>query len=135
MIPSNTVQESTTIKIKAAAHLYRWAVIVTSPSGLSLLPVWAGGRSHFSLLSGSSRTPVSMSSLPASLKRIRSTATEKKGVTSIFICSRAAYSLVSLQIWSNFKLIQALMYVLVTCKYKKDQIINSCEKVETPSFP
>ena len=29
------------------------------------------------------------------------------------------------QIWPNFKLIQALMYVIVTCKYENDQIKNS----------
>ena len=34
-------------------------------------------------------------------------------------------------IWSNFKLIQALMYVIITCKYEKDPIKNSREKVET----
>ena len=39
------------------AHLCQWVVKVTSPYGLSLLPVWAGGRSHFSLLSWASRTP------------------------------------------------------------------------------
>ena len=38
-------------------HLDQWALKVTSPSGLSLLPVWAGGRTHFSLLSWASRTP------------------------------------------------------------------------------
>ena len=34
-------------------------------------------------------------------------------------------------IWLNFKLIQALMYVIITCKYKKDPIKNSLEKVKT----
>ena len=38
-------------------------------------------------------------------------------------------------IWSNFKLIQALMYVIITCKYEKDPIKNSQEKVETSFFP
>ena len=38
-------------------------------------------------------------------------------------------------IWPNFKLIQALMYVIITCKYKKDPIKNSREKVETLFFP
>ena len=45
-------------------------------------------------------------------------------------------SLVRGQIWPNFKLIQALMYVIVTCKYEKDlrkrdntvsPIISLCE--------
>ena len=38
-------------------------------------------------------------------------------------------------IWPNFKLIQALMYVIITCKYKKDLIKNSREKLETSFFP
>ena len=38
-------------------------------------------------------------------------------------------------IWQNFKLIQALMYVIITCKYKKDPIKNSREKVETLFSP
>ena len=39
------------------------------------------------------------------------------------------------RIWPNFKLIQALMYVINTCKYEKDLIKNSREKVETLFFP
>ena len=38
-------------------------------------------------------------------------------------------------IWPNFKLIQTLMYVIITCKYEKDPIKNSPEKVETSFFP
>ena len=34
------------------------------------------------------------------------------------------------RIWPNFKLIQALMYVIITCKYEKDLIENSQEKVD-----
>ena len=37
------------------------------------------------------------------------------------------------RIWLNFKLIQALMHVLITCKYEKDPIKNSGENVMT--FP
>ena len=37
--------------------------------------------------------------------------------------------------WPNFKLIQALMYVIITCKYEKDPIKKSREKVETSFFP
>ena len=36
------------------------------------------------------------------------------------------------RIWPNFKLIQALMYVTITCKY--DPIKNNREKVATPFF-
>ena len=38
------------------------------------------------------------------------------------------------RIWPNFKLIQALMYVIITCKYGKDPIQNNWEKVATPFF-
>ena len=38
----------------------------------------------------------------------------------------------SSRIWTNFKLIQALMYVIVTCKYEMDPIKNHREKVATP---
>ena len=41
----------------------------------------------------------------------------------------------SSRIWPNFKLIQALMYVIVTCKYEMDPIKNSREKVATPFVP
>ena len=41
----------------------------------------------------------------------------------------------SSRIWPNFKLIQALMYVIVTCKYEMDRIMNSWEKVATPFSP
>ena len=41
----------------------------------------------------------------------------------------------SSRIWPNFKLIQALMYVIVTCKYEIDPIKNSREKVATQFFP
>ena len=34
-------------------------------------------------------------------------------------------------IWPNFTLIQALLYVIITCKYYKDPIKNSQEKVKT----
>ena len=37
--------------------------------------------------------------------------------------------------WPNFKLIKALMYVIITGKYEKDPIMNSREKVETSFFP
>ena len=38
-------------------------------------------------------------------------------------------------IWPNFELIQALMYVIITCKYEKDPIKKGPEKVETSFFP
>ena len=38
-------------------------------------------------------------------------------------------------IWPNFKLIQALMHVLINCKYEKDPIKNSGENVMTSFSP
>ena len=37
-------------------------------------------------------------------------------------------------IWPNFILIQALMYVIINCKYEKDPIKNNREKAATPFF-
>ena len=39
------------------------------------------------------------------------------------------------RIWPNFELIQALMHVLITCKYEKDPIKNSGENVITSFSP
>ena len=39
------------------------------------------------------------------------------------------------RIWTNFEIIQALMHVLITCKYKKDPIKNSGENVMTSFSP
>ena len=49
--------------------------------------------------------------------------------------SRAANSDVHGRIRPNFELMQALMYVIVTWKYKKDPIKNSRENVMTPFSP
>ena len=38
-------------------------------------------------------------------------------------------------IWPNFEPIQALMRVLITCKYEKDPIKNSGENVMTSFYP
>ena len=54
---------------------------------------------------------------------------------NFFRPSRAANSVVSGPIWPKFKLVQDFMYVLVTCKYKKDWIKSNREKVETPFSP
>ena len=39
------------------------------------------------------------------------------------------------RIWPNFKLIQALIYLIITCKYEKDLNKNKREKMETSIFP
>ena len=41
----------------------------------------------------------------------------------------------SARIWPNFELIQALIHVLITCKYEKDPIKNSGENVIASFFP
>ena len=42
---------------------------------------------------------------------------------------------ISGRIWPNFELIQALMHVLITCKYEKDPSKNSGENVMTSFSP
>ena len=59
---------------------------------------------------------------------------EKKWKHQFFRRLRAASSAVRGRIWPNFKLIEALMYVIITCKYEKDPIKNYREKVATPFF-
>ena len=76
-----------------------------------------------------------MSSLPASMKRIGCKTAEKKWRHLFFIITLIVTMETSSWIWPNFKLIQALMYVIITCKYEKDPINKSREKVETSFFP
>ena len=59
---------------------------------------------------------------------------EKKWKYHFFRRLRAVYSVVRGPIWPNFKFIQALMYVIITCKYEKDPIKNNREKVATLFF-
>ena len=49
--------------------------------------------------------------------------------------SRAANSAVSGPIRPKFELIRALMHVIIACKYEKDRMKNSREKVKTPFSP
>ena len=80
-----------------------------------------------------------MSSLPLSMKRMKRRKDEKQprksGDTIRTIITLSVTIETSGWIWPNFKLIQALMYVIITCKYEKDPIKNSPEKVETSFFP
>ena len=55
-----------------------------------------------------------------------------KAMGIFFRCSRAANSPDGGQIWSNFELLRAFMHVIVTCKYDKDRMKNSWEKVTSP---
>ena len=52
-----------------------------------------------------------------------------------FRLSRAANSAVDGPIKTKFELVRAFMHVIIACKYEKDQMKNSREKVETPFFP
>ena len=53
---------------------------------------------------------------------------KKKWIDQFFRRLRAANSVVRGQIWLNFKLIQAHMYVIISGKYEKDFIKNNREK-------
>ena len=71
-----------------------------------------------------------MSSLHAIMKRIQSKQLRKRGYSFFPIVSLWKFFLTRFavhgQIWSNFKLIKALiMYVIVPCKYEQDPIKNS----------
>ena len=57
---------------------------------------------------------------------------KKKWKHKFFRRLRAAISVVRGRIWLNFRLIQALMYVIITCKYENGPIKNNREKVATP---
>ena len=59
---------------------------------------------------------------------------EKKWKHKFFRNLRAANSVVCGRIWPNFNHIQALKYVIITCKYEKDPIKNNREKGATPFF-
>ena len=81
---------------------------------------------------------------PASMKRIRLRIAEKKWrhhfshykpMGIFFRLSRAANSAVGGPIKPNFELVRPLMHVIIVCKYEKDQMKNSREKVDTPFFP
>ena len=55
-------------------------------------------------------------------------------ILGIFRCSRAANSTVRGPIWLKIELIQNIMYVLITCKFKKYWINSNREKVKTSIF-
>ena len=61
--------------------------------------------------------------------------TQFSPIQSQWKCSRAYNSVGSGPIWQKFELVLDFMHVLVTCKYKKDQIKNNREKVETLFSP
>ena len=77
------------------------------------------------------------------MKRIRSRTAEKnrrnpfshyEPMGIFFRRSKAANSAVGGPIRPKFELFLAHMYVIITCKYKKEQMKNSRKNVETPFF-
>ena len=76
-----------------------------------------------------------MSSLPASMKKIRSKMKALE-LTQHFLHYISMVAMeTSCRIWLNFELIQALIHVLITCKYEKNLIKNSGENVITSFSP
>ena len=59
----------------------------------------------------------------------------KSGNTVFSIITLSVVMGTSSRIWPNFKLLRALMHVIITCKYEKVREKNSREKVATPFFP
>ena len=83
-----------------------------------------------------------MSSLPASMKRIRSNTAEKTWwlrfshykSMGIFSDAQGQLTVIGGPIWPKFELIQDIMHVLITCKFEKDRINSKGEKVVSRIF-
>ena len=116
----------------------KWQQRFLDAQGLKTL--WSGVGSG--RISKSSKL-LCMSSLPTSMKRIRRKTAEKKWQhrfsnyksIGIFRRLRAANSALGGQIAANDELLRALIYAILSCKYEKDRIENSREKVATPFSP
>ena len=76
-----------------------------------------------------------MSSLPASMKKIRSKMKALEWTQHVPHYNSMVAMETSGRIWPNFVLIQALIHVLITCKYEKNPIKNSGENVMTSFSP
>ena len=76
-----------------------------------------------------------MSSLPASMKKIRSKMKSLEWTQHLPHYNSMVAMETSVRIWPNFELIQALIHVLITCKYEKNPIKNSGENVMTSFSP
>ena len=78
-----------------------------------------------------------MSSLPASMKKIRSKMKALEWTQHFPHYNSMVAMETSGRIWLNFELIQALIHVhvLITCKYEKNPIKNSGENVMTSFSP
>ena len=76
-----------------------------------------------------------MSLLPASMKKIRSKMKALEWTQHFPHYNSMVAMETSGRIWPNFELIQALIHVLITCKYEKNPIKNSGENVMTSFSP
>ena len=76
-----------------------------------------------------------MSSLPASMKKIRSKMKALEWTQHFPHYNSMVAMETSGRIWPNFELIQALIPVLITCKYEKNPIKNNGENVMTSFSP
>ena len=76
-----------------------------------------------------------MSSLPASMKKIRSKMKVLEWTQHFPHYNSMVAMETSGRIWPNFELIQALIHVLITCKYENNQIKNSGENMMTSFSP
>ena len=76
-----------------------------------------------------------MSSLPASMKKIGSKMKALEWTQHFPHYNSMVAMETSGRIWPNFELIQALIHVLITCKYEKNPIKNSGENVMTSFSP
>ena len=76
-----------------------------------------------------------MSSLPASMKKIRSKMKAIEWTQHFSHYNSMVAMETSGRIWPNFELSQALIHVLITCKYEKNPIKNSGENVMTSFSP
>ena len=76
-----------------------------------------------------------LSSLPATMKKIRSKIEALECSQQFFRRARADNSGEGSGIWLKFKLVQAFMHVLVTCKNEEDLIKNAGARVFTTFHP
>ena len=76
-----------------------------------------------------------MFSLPASMKKIRSKMKTLEWTQHFPHYNSMVAMETSGRIWPNFELIQALIHVLITCKYEKNPIKNSEGKCDDIVFP
>ena len=76
-----------------------------------------------------------MFSLPASMKKIRSKMKALEWTQHFPHYNSMVAMETRGRIWLNYELIQALIHVLITCKYEKNPIKNSGENVMTSVSP